>query len=182
MGVGSQQHLKKKSDFLKGLHVGNGDYVNNIDGMLWGEASGGYTHTEVEDCTGKFNNKKGLCICPRNTWLRGEAFTNNNAKKYLSGWIRNYCNHMNGYFHDKCVTVPMKGKNKWGTCPVGKYIVGIQRGADKKGAIGSASLYCCGLDYHDPYRGYRKLPERYYTIDKKNVAFRTADKLMYVNS
>ena len=36
MGYGDKPREARHSLFLKGLKIGKGDYVNNIEGMLWG--------------------------------------------------------------------------------------------------------------------------------------------------
>lgn len=88
---------------------------------------------------------------------------------------------MQGYFHTKCSNHRI-GKNKWATCPANKYMVGIGRGGDSKGTLSNGIMKCCELDYHHPVINGQKIPERYYTIDKKYVAFRTSEKLQYVDS
>ena len=176
MGYGDKPREGRHNLFVKGFHIGNGKLTNNIDGMLWGEASRGFTHTEEVDCTKALSKPNGMCSCPNNTWMRGQAFPNKKANRYLNGWTKNYCNHFNGYTHKNCEVVPFKGTNAWTTCPMNKYVVGIGRGADKAGGMDKAKFKCCELEYNHYYNGLRKLPEKYYSIDKKSVGFRTYQK------
>lgn len=58
-----------------------------------------------------------------------------------------------------------------------KYVVGIGRGADKLGAMDKAKLKCCELEHNFYYSDSFRLPERYYSADKKSLGFRTSDTL-----
>lgn len=86
--IGDQPRMKWEQHFLKGLHVGKGFYLNDVDQMLWAKGYGAPTGTWTKDCTSTLQKTQGagkMCSCPRDTWMRGQTFSTKNKNKYIGG-------------------------------------------------------------------------------------------------
>jgi hypothetical protein len=106
IGYGDKPRPTRFDWFVKGFHIGNGKFVNNLDGMVWGTNSYIDYLTNIDvDCTKTLNKPNQICSCPNNTWMRGQKFPTAKANRYLSSWEKNYCSVLNGYFNNNCETV-----------------------------------------------------------------------------
>ena len=91
----------------KGIFIGNGTRLQDIDKFVWGKNNDYIQHIDNVDvdCKDKMSKPNGMCTCPKNTWLRGFEFPKNKKDKYLDEWQENHCNVLSGYFWDQCEAV-----------------------------------------------------------------------------
>lgn len=122
------------------------------------------TESNCYDAPGEkgLNTNNGKCICQKNSWMRGQVFTDQ-FPNFLDNWESLQCNVLSGAFWGKCKSIDNAGTKAWTFCDKDSYAVGMERGGHN--GVDGSKLRCCKLIYEEPLIGHEPLPEGYKSLD-----------------